>query len=265
MAYIPLNKIIANQFTEGKEFVIKSNGEEYTGSYYILYNGKFFTGKTPNDSPNIEIVKPSEVKDSFWEVESEGLEFMAYAENFDGIIPGTNNYQDMDEVNNYNLRKSVDISKIIKFPQQQYPKPTSKNYELRQFTRCFCYKINEPIFIEITPEVYNFLITKDPNWDFKNYIPFNVPWTITGELGRVETSNKNQVLIAEKNIKRRNLGRFLNFNYTKFCLDPKIYTQLLKDNPKGGPSKLAEKAIKSAQKPPNINIPTPIVNKSKKY
>lgn len=265
MAYIPLNKIITNQSTKGNEFVIKSNNEEYIGSYYILYNGKFFTGKTPNDPPNIEIIKSSTVMDGVWERTSEGVEFSQYAENFDGLIPGTNNYQNMDEVNNYNIIKGTDLEKTFLTPQHSYPKPTPKDYELRQFTRCFCYKINEPIFIEITPEVYNFLITKNPNWDFKNYIPFNVPWTITGELGRVEISNKNQVLIAEKNIKRRNLGRFLNFNYTKFCLDPKIYTQLLKDYPKDGPGKLVEKAIKSAQKPPNINSPTPIVNKSKKY
>ena len=87
MASIPLNKIIPDQSTKGNEFVIKSNNEEYIGSYYILYNGKFFTGKTPNDPPNIELIKQSAVMDGVWERTSEGVEFSQYAENIDGLIP----------------------------------------------------------------------------------------------------------------------------------------------------------------------------------
>lgn len=261
MAYIPLNKIVPNLVTEGNEFQFIT-GEDYVGKYWKSYKGEFFTGATQNDSPTIQIYPIEDQSNNI----NTPLPFTQNAALYNEIWEEYEGpYSTSEDLQIYNKNKKIDISIIKKHPVQSYPKPTSKDYELRQFTRCFCYKINEPIFIEITPEVYNFLITKNPNWDFKNYIPFNVPWTITGELRRVEISNKNQVLIAEKNIKRRNLGRFLNFNYTKFCLDPKIYTQLLKDYPKDGPGKLAEKAIKSAQKSPNINSPTPIVNKSKKY
>jgi hypothetical protein len=53
MAYIPKNKIQTNLYTSGEEYAYASNLENYIGYYHKLYNGKFFTGKTPNE-PNIK-------------------------------------------------------------------------------------------------------------------------------------------------------------------------------------------------------------------
>jgi hypothetical protein len=53
MTYIPKNKVKSNLYTQGGEFVYVSTQESYVGSYHELYNGKFFTGATPN-SLNIE-------------------------------------------------------------------------------------------------------------------------------------------------------------------------------------------------------------------
>jgi hypothetical protein len=52
MAYFPKNKIKTNLYTRGQEFIFLTTKENYTGYYHKLYNGKFFTGKTPND-PNL--------------------------------------------------------------------------------------------------------------------------------------------------------------------------------------------------------------------
>ena len=48
MVYIPKNKVKSNLYTSGGEFVYVSTNEEYIGDYHELYNGKFFTGATPN-------------------------------------------------------------------------------------------------------------------------------------------------------------------------------------------------------------------------
>lgn len=48
MTYIPKNKVKSNLYTQGGEFVYVSTQEPYVGSYHELYNGKFFTGATPN-------------------------------------------------------------------------------------------------------------------------------------------------------------------------------------------------------------------------
>jgi hypothetical protein len=56
MAYIPKNKIQTNLYTNGKEFILLKNNSDYTGPYYKLYNGKYFTGNTPNDPNTLELI-----------------------------------------------------------------------------------------------------------------------------------------------------------------------------------------------------------------
>jgi hypothetical protein len=51
--YIPKNKIQTNLYTSGGEYTLLSSGQNYIGYYYKLYNGKYFTGRTPNDSETI--------------------------------------------------------------------------------------------------------------------------------------------------------------------------------------------------------------------
>ena len=55
MAYIPKNKIQTNLYTSGGEYTLVSSGQDYVGYYYKLYDGKFFTGKTPNEPNSKEI------------------------------------------------------------------------------------------------------------------------------------------------------------------------------------------------------------------
>lgn len=56
MAYVPKNKIQTNLYTSGGEYAYASNLEDYAGYYYKLYNGKYFTGKTPNELDSKELV-----------------------------------------------------------------------------------------------------------------------------------------------------------------------------------------------------------------
>jgi hypothetical protein len=57
MAYYPKNKIQSNLYTSGDEYVLASTKESYSGYYYKLSTGKFFTGRTPNDSNSKELIK----------------------------------------------------------------------------------------------------------------------------------------------------------------------------------------------------------------
>ena len=55
MAYIPKSQIKANQFTPGNEWFYIKDNSEYTGFYYLLSNGRAFTGKDQNSPPNDEM------------------------------------------------------------------------------------------------------------------------------------------------------------------------------------------------------------------
>lgn len=56
MAYYPKNKIKTNLYTSGGEFIIFNTKEKYIGPYYKLYNGKLFTGATPNSPNSLELI-----------------------------------------------------------------------------------------------------------------------------------------------------------------------------------------------------------------
>jgi len=53
--YYPKSQITSNLYSNG-ELYIKSSGQSYIGYYYKVSTGKIFTGKTPQDGPNQELV-----------------------------------------------------------------------------------------------------------------------------------------------------------------------------------------------------------------
>ena len=53
--YIPKNRIITDLKTSPNEFVYKGTNTFYNGPYWKSYDGKFFTGKNPNEIPTQEI------------------------------------------------------------------------------------------------------------------------------------------------------------------------------------------------------------------
>jgi len=258
MAYIPLNKVITNLYTSGGEFQF-SDGRVHIGPYWKNYKGQFFSGVSPNDKPIVQIFQIEDATQN----ESLPQPFIQNAALYNNETREAYRgpYVISDDLTEYNRINKIDISKVKASPVQSYPRPSVDQYLLGQFTRCFCYKINEPIFIELDPQTYNAIKNKDPKWDFKTYIPFTIPWSITGISKTIERVNKNQVLIAEKTTKRKNLGLFLNFNYTKFALDLNIYKQMQKDNPKKNSAVIADMAIKAFQTTPK-NKPVSIVSKS---
>jgi hypothetical protein len=59
MSYYPLSQIKTNLYTNGQEFTLTpyTPSNSYVGYYWSTSDGKFFTGKTPQDTPNSEIFK----------------------------------------------------------------------------------------------------------------------------------------------------------------------------------------------------------------
>lgn len=218
--YIPKNKIITDLYTRGNEFQYLSNKEEYSGYYHKLYNGKFYTGKNPNDNPVLEIIKtPS--NDEQWEatpLTGETL-YSTFANNFDGeIVPGQ--FQNMREIDVYNAFKEVDVNQVFKLPYSYYPSPTEDDYNLGVFTRYFCVKVNENSFLEINKDTFDSLTSKKSDWVHQLYFTFEVLWTLTGEEKEVEQTNYNVTLITEQRLqsqlKRRGFIEFLKGKYLKF-------------------------------------------------
>lgn len=212
--YIPKNRILANQYTSGGEYIVKSNGENYVGFYHKLYTGEIFTGKTPNDS-NIRQLILNE-SDS---PQNEPPEF----NTVNTIALFLNDPDPIVDTSIWNQRNIVDYLKATgqdtkddqpkETPYTSKPRPTENDYNLGVFTRYFLTKINEPIFIEVNKEIYDKIEKQDPSWFFEIYTPFKVLWTITGNENEVQQTNKNIVLIQEQRLKKAGFQQYLKNNY----------------------------------------------------
>ena len=218
--YIPKNKISTNLYSRNDDLVYKSDQKKYTGYYYKTYTGQYFTGKNPDDGVNDELVRvvPTET-DYNQNILQSKIAFTDAPTIFDSIdTPG---YSE-EMIINYTALKniSLDESTYKHLPTSFYPKPTEDDYNLGVFTRYFCVKVNEDIYLEISKDTYNALNNQKGDWLWELFTPFQLLWTISGEEKEVEKTNYNITIIREKRLKRRGLTQFLRNNYLKFYPSP---------------------------------------------
>tara|TARA_R100001463_G_scaffold87677_2_gene142302 strand:+ start:282 stop:878 length:597 start_codon:yes stop_codon:yes gene_type:complete len=198
--------------------MIKETQEFYRGFYYKQFDGKYFSGKTPNDPPNVELV---EVEDTATTFEPDALQSQIAYGDFPTIFDNldTPGYDEGMVVDYAKLQKiNLDQSTRLLLPSQAYPTPTIDDYELGVFTRYFCVKVNQPIYLELNKKTYDKLKKKDSEYLWQPYECFKIQWTIIGDEEEVRKTNSNVVLIQERKNGKIGLASFLKFDFIKFYL-----------------------------------------------
>ena len=197
MAYYPLNRTKTNSYTPGKEFIILSTKKPYTGYYWEDYEGKFFTGKTPNDPSPLELIPiPKQTP-----LDTPNI-----------VLYVTSSITN----SNYNNLKNIDTNVTRFTPISYFPSPTEKDYNVGMFNRYFLAKVNENVYIEVNKPTYESIKSKSPDWIWELYIPFILPWTLIGDQDKVYNTNGNIVRLTEQRLQRSGLSLFLKNNYLKF-------------------------------------------------
>jgi hypothetical protein len=200
MAYIPKNRIKSNLYTAGGEFYLKKDNTNYIGYYYSLFTNKFFTGKTPNDTPNYELIRQVSI-----DIDDQS------------IVNNNSVFYSLSFKNeNYNTLKGQNLSDTSLIPQLSYPKPTESDYELGEFQRYFCKKRNEFTYLEISKSDYDKLKSQSFTIDYINWNPLSIPWTLTGDESQVYNTNRNIVLLKEKNEKFYGFEKYLRKDYLRY-------------------------------------------------
>ena len=194
MAFYPKSQIKQNLHTNGGEYILSTTKEEYKGYYYEISSGKRYTGKSPNDAPNIllePIISPSG-------------------------IPNTNTTPTIttDTFNVYsNLNKPLPERTI---PQYQQTIPTQKDQQLGVFSRYFCKKTNEIKYIEINQTTFSQLQSKSPQIAWDLYQPVSTLWYIKGEREKVYTTNKSLIKLIEDNQKWPGFTQYFKEDFSKY-------------------------------------------------
>jgi len=214
--YIPKSRILTDQYTNDKKLMVKSTKEFYTGFYYKTFEGKYYTGKTPNNPPNDELIKVENTETTYNNTLPQNeIAFTDAPTIFNSLeTPGYDEGIVVDYANLQDINLDQSTRKFL--PYQSYPQPTVDDYNLGSFIRYFCVKINQPIYLELDKKVYEALFNQNNSYLWEPYKPFSIQWTLTGNKDSVEETNNNIVLLEEKRNKRIGFAKFLKFNFLKF-------------------------------------------------
>jgi len=195
--YFPKSQITPNQYTNGGEFIYASSKLPYVGYYFKVSTGKYFTGKTPDDRPNEELI-------------------------FTNVQDYTDGQQttvvQIDPLMYYltNNLTSLKNAQPVYLPYYSPMIPTTQDYQNGEFQRYFCKKTNDIIYIEINLDQFTKLKAKNPQIEYSLYQPFTLTWILTGDKEKVAKTNKNIVELASFKQKLPKLGEYLKFDYLKY-------------------------------------------------
>jgi hypothetical protein len=202
--YYPKSQITPNLYTNGNEFVLSTTQEVYSGFYYKVSTGKFYTGRNQDDKPNVELLPL---------ITSQTISTPTQ-ENFQSNYITTTSIFDANNETYLNIKSQQPTSKFI--PTYLPETPTQQDYQVGEFRRYFCKKTNQIQYIEINQEQFDQLVAKDPQIEFSLYLPFFIDWQLTGDEQQVARVNKNSVDLISFQQKLPNLNQYLRFDYTKY-------------------------------------------------
>jgi hypothetical protein len=213
MVYYPKSQVKTNLYTNGAELIYKASKDSYVGEYFKTSTGKYYTGKNPNFGTPSELIVSNNEFDNIGNIGPQQL-----MSNFPiNLIDSSKLITPVNDVpislNGSSYSFGVD-SRGYQYnitpraiPSYHKTKPTNEQFQLGKYTRYFCKKNNELIYIEISQDTYNKLINRDPLIAYDLYTPANILWQSSLAL------NYNAVLLIEQNLKWYGFSQYFKGNF----------------------------------------------------
>jgi hypothetical protein len=180
--YFPKSQIKSNLYTNGGEYILSTTKENYIGYYYEVSTGQRFTGKTPQDGPNIPLLPPRkninpETHPDEGPIENTGIRYV--------------------DPELFPLQTPINL-RFIPIPNPTLP--TDQDNQLGVYTRYFCKKNNELKYMEIDKNTFQLLSTRANNIAWDLYTPVSTLWYLRGNVDSYG-ANKGLISLIEKNQK----------------------------------------------------------------
>jgi len=210
MAYYPQSQITTNLYTNGGEFFYLNTKLPYSGYYYKLSTGKFYTGRTPQELPSLELIQnPSWASPNVVNTLDNSPALFSYSSN------GETQYESYPSSFFYQeYPKYAPTSRIL--PYYSPVLPTQQDYQIGEFRRYFCKKTNEIIYLEINQNLFNLLLEKSDLIQWSLYFPFYLDWQLTGNKEQVAKVNRDNTLLTSTTLKLPALDQYLKLDWTKY-------------------------------------------------
>jgi hypothetical protein len=206
LRYYPSFKVITNLNSQTGE-LLNIDGSVYKGKYYLTYNGKAFSGPSPEVGPSDPLIKAE--LDSRRTTIINNLN-IPYAEKL-SLIQKTN----------------LKLDRIPGKPNSYQPFPTDDDYTKGYLIRYFIKKENQNGFIiEISENEYNSILNGTADYDIRPYQVTTILWKLTGPLKSTRQSqynvipgivDVNQRLTETANKNFLGIVDFIGKDYTKFA------------------------------------------------
>lgn len=170
LRYYPTSKVLKNQNSSG-EF-LDSSGKTYQGKYYTTYDGRSFSGPSPEIGPSEPLQKINEYPSS-------------------PVLSGLN----LTEIQKESLASKTNVSsnRIPGKPNSYYAQPTSDDYRRGYVIRYFTKKENNAFITEISELEYNNIVNGTADYDIRLYQTAKILWKITGPLNSQRKSQYNVI------------------------------------------------------------------------
>jgi len=197
--YYPKNQIETNLWSDGDLVFSNNTRQPYTGFYFKTSDGKYFSGKEPNEGFNQPLRKAPPAYDgpvTLSDIAPQPLH-----------IPV--DYRFIGENTNYSILTNKSRG-VPFFPIPYHPVMNQTYINEGYFTRYFIKKSNENLYTEVERAVYNFSSTSNL------YLAINMQWIIKGNREKVFDTNQKQTIFTERKYRITGLQSFLNQNYLEF-------------------------------------------------
>lgn len=217
MPYYPSSQIKPNQYTNGGEYVLSTTKETYKGYYYETSSGTKYTGKTPQDGPNILLIQPNTIIPNTPNI-PENINIITLSTPLEGLSILNTPYNDNFSLNsNYSILIPPPGRRILPISNPTTPTPQDQN--LGVFSRYFCKKNNELKYMEIDQSTHDKLKSKqqDIAWDL--YTPIATLWYIKGNKEQIYKTNKGLISLIERDQKWYGFTQWFQDKFLKYYLE----------------------------------------------
>lgn len=218
--YYPKSQIKINLYTNGGEFTNNNTKQDYQGYYFKTSSGQFFTGKTPQNPPNVPLTPVRKTPE----------ERLIKLDNYENI-PGDADLR-IGAGNSENPRKSnlsipqnsvvIESDSSYTYPQVTNAPvsavvfPTDNDYTIGEFQRYFLKKRNEIQYLEVNLETYQNYVNQVSGVQWQLYLPISIPWELTGDYDSVYNTNRNIVILKETQLRIIGFANYFRNQFNKF-------------------------------------------------
>jgi hypothetical protein len=214
--YFPKSQIKSNLYTNGGEYILSTTKENYKGYYYETSGRTKYTGKTPQDGPNI-LLSSAQILNDIPNISSPDIPNNIELNNsLDYLTQTSGKLYPFINVFSYPKNQNFNSRTI---PLSNPTQPTQQDQNLGAFQRYFCKKNNELKYLEIDKSTHDKLKShqQDIAWDL--YTPISTLWYIKGNKEQTFKANKGLVTLIEEKQKWYGFTQWFKDRFLQYYLE----------------------------------------------